>query len=423
MSKSYKTKIIELTEKLKDVPKDSMKLWKNTQNSGTYTLLYEINGKRKRHSLFTKDKQQATRTMAELGCGIHYGDGEHAAIIALHEANLDRSTRERTWQQVYEDSVDGGIGASTLATANSAWSGKEIDKIRNREVIKTTAQDLLSVFKVLPKSKQSRLVTVYNHARDNNWLINNLVSPNQWKKYRKASKKDTAAITEEHHLALLAAVDNQLTSYYKMRDVKNEFEWGGWANMSPDRWEEMGNFLKLLWELGASQRDARELTTDKINFSQGRIIFQRKKWRKHGVLVERDPIRFPMSAKCKQIIKPLYKKAKAAESKHIFPLLSQLTTQNFCRFFTHLRERAGIPKRVPCVDGIPKRIIPHSYRYHFAQECVVSGATKREAQLMLGQNSSMVNAAYSREDELMVKPLDEIAAERGSKIIRIPVAA
>jgi hypothetical protein len=423
MRKSYKTKIIELTETLKDVPKDSMKLWKNTQNSGTYTLLYEINGKRKRHSLFTKDKQQATRTVAELGCGIRYSDSEHATIIAVHEANLDRITRQRTWQQVFEDSIDGGMGANSIATANSAWTGKEIDKIRNMKVIKTTANDLLSVFKVLPKSKQSRLVTVYNHARDNNWLINNLVSPNQWRKYRKASKKDTAAITEEHHLALLGAVDKQLASYYKMRDVKNEFEWGGWANMDFERWEEMRSLLRLLWELGASQRDARELTTDKINFSQGRIIFQRKKWRKHGVLAEREPIRFPMSAECKRILKPLYKKAKATKSKYIFPKLSQLNTQGFCRVFTRLRERAGIPKRVPCIDGISKRLILHSYRYRFAQECVVSGATKREAQLMLGQNSSMVNAAYSREEELMVKPLDEIARERGDNIIRIPVAA
>ena len=103
--------------------------------------------------------------------------------------------------------------------------------------------------------------------------------------------------------------------------------------------------------------------------------------------------------------------------------INAINTQNLCRVFTRLRERAGIPKRVPSVDGIPKRLILHSYRYRFAQECVVSGATKREAQLMLGQNSSMVNAAYSREEELMVKPLDEIARERGDNIIRIPVAA
>ena len=100
--RSYKDKIKTVAAKLKNTKADAMKLWKNTQNNGVYTLLYEVNGKRKRQSLFTKDKQLAEQTLAQLGSGMRYGESERASLIAIHEANLDDKAKRRTWHDAHE---------------------------------------------------------------------------------------------------------------------------------------------------------------------------------------------------------------------------------------------------------------------------------------------------------------------------------
>jgi len=424
--KEQENKIETLMVALKGKDKSKLSLQKRKSSGGDWWVICDRGSKPiKRHAIGTQDEQIARRVFTEVTSNVSYGQSELGAIIQLNVAKLDRDMRERTWQDVQNSFVSMGQKESTLATYDGNWKTEFKDALENQLLVTTTAATLVDLYKNTHCQGQRYLKSIHNHARDKGWLVShNLLPKSEIASSTKAIGGNTTAITEEQHLKIVAAMEADLANW----DTKQR----RMLRRNKAHLEEVRTMLLMLWEMGSSNADTRELTVDNVDWETGRIVFKRKKWRTNGVNGKRvrEPIRWPMSKALKKIIRPLYDAAMAKKDVcgfnrgYLLPSIAEVQSCNVVRIFQAYMEVAGVPPTVICDDGQERKIIIHSYRYRMAEHLFEIGATEPEAKVLMGWNSREIMHAYSKGKSMNIPPLDELAAQRGhGKVIQMPKAA
>src|SRR5205814_6482342 len=175
-----------------------------------------------------------------------------------------------------------------------------------------------------------------------------------WPKIRSRSKR---AITAEEHEALIASEKNS----------------------------ERRAYYELLYESGAAQTDAANLTAQHIDWQNGILVYRRKKLGPFS-----EPCRLTIGKKLRVLLNAL------PTSGDLFPNIKQTSANHRSAEF---RRRC----RVAAIDGVSL----HSYRHAWAQRAKVCGYPERFAQEALGHSSRAVHEAYAKGAIVVCPALDE----------------
>ena len=418
------TKLQELLDKIKGASKDHLSLVKRKLKSGVWYYVVDYSVKpNKWYALGTKDNDEAERTFRMITSKVHYSNSELGRHIQIDIMKLDREVRERTWSDAFNAAIDQGQGKSTINTHTSSWNHAIVGGLKDELIVKTTRAMILDCYRSANSTTQKVIRMSYNYAQDEGWLLDsNLVPRNDWRKYKKRTGGHTAAIKEEDHFKIIDAMEHDLSNwnpatYRNGRDEASKARWG-MARRSKDELLEIKLWLEILWELGASNGDAAKLNTSSINWDTGHVIFKRQKWVgvKGGVGErEREPIKFPMTQKLKQILRPLYNAAmkRDGDADYLLPLIADKPSSNRKRVWDQYRIKSGVSDMQKCYDGVARKITIHSYRYRMAEYLAELGYTERESQKLLGHQSVMVHRSYAKHADMAIPAPDEMAIRSG----------
>ena len=126
------------------------------------------------------------------------------------------------------------------------FRSKAYDPIRNTPLVQTTGEDLLAIVHANGNCVAHYLRRLHNLAVDRGWLAWPILAKRAWPKIRSQSKR---AITAEEHAAVIACEKN------------------------PER----RAYYELLYETGAAQTDAANLTVEDIDWRNGVLVYRRQK--------------------------------------------------------------------------------------------------------------------------------------------------
>lgn len=303
----------------------------------------------KQESLRTKDLKEAERVRLAKNEAVA-NKGINLALARAYLSVHDPKMNKRVWAEVMSElSTHGKI--QTQARCGRELQSVFFDSIRNKPLVETTAEDLLNVLKAGTVSTNHYLRRLHNLAIGMGWLPWPILAPKLWPKI--IAKKKRAIKEEEHRKIVETECNNERRLYYE-----------------------------LLWETGASQSDAVNLTHENIDWSARTLAYRRQKT---GQLA------------CIQIGARLEK------------ILRQLPVQGY--LFPYWRafrdsDRAREFRRRCTILGI-KGITLHSYRYAWAERAKASGYPARWAQAALGHDSRAVHEAYAKEAFVVCPSLEE----------------
>jgi uncharacterized protein YjbI with pentapeptide repeats len=212
------------------------------RRGSVYYLEDSATGEQK--SLGTSNRQEAERIRAAKS------EAEQRPQIGLalakaYMAAYDPKLIERTWSMVMEEFCQTGKD-STRTRRQRALRTKPFVLIRTKKIIETTADDFRQVFATGGIFANHQLRCLQNLAVGLGWLPWPIIPPKLWPKPESKPKR---AITSEEHQKI----------------VKKE------------RNAERRLYYELLWEIGASQTDAAQLTAESIDSESKLLIYQRKK--------------------------------------------------------------------------------------------------------------------------------------------------
>lgn len=166
-------------------------------------------------------------------------------LARAYLAAYDPKMAQRTWQAVMDEMATHGI-PSTQARCARGFRSKSYDPVRNKSIVQTSSEDLLAVIHANGNCVAHYLRRLHNLALDLGWLSWPILAKRAWPKIRSQRKR---AITAEEHAAVIASEKNaERRAYYE-----------------------------LLYETGASQTDAANLSVDNIDWTNGVLIYHRKK--------------------------------------------------------------------------------------------------------------------------------------------------
>src|SRR5438874_2419888 len=243
------------------------------------------------------------------------------------------------------------------------------DPIRNKPLVQTTGADLLAVIHANGNCVAHYLRRLHNLALDLGWLPWPILAKRAWPKIRSQSKR---AITAEEHAAIIASEQNR----------------------------ECRAFYELLYETGAAQTDAANLTVEDIDWQNGVLVYRRKKL---GPLSE--PCRLTIGKKLRTLFHVL------PSSGDLFPNIKRTSANHRSAEF---RRRC----RVTGIAGVSL----HSYRHAWAQRAKSCGYPQRFAQEALGHGSRAVHEAYARGAVVICPALEEYESASAEKLIRLSAA-
>src|SRR5207245_8353538 len=163
------------------------------------------------------------------------------AYLAAHDPEMP----SRTWQAVMDEMATHGIPSTQLRCARG-FRSKAYDPIRNKPLVQTTGENLLAVIHANGNCVAHYLRRLHNLALDLGWLPWPVLAKRAWPKIRSQSKR---AITAEENGAVIASEKNM----------------------------ERRAYYELLYETGAAQTDAANLTADDIDWRNGVLVYRRKK--------------------------------------------------------------------------------------------------------------------------------------------------
>jgi integrase len=271
----------------------------------------------------------------------------------------------RTWSEVMDEMATHGI-PTTQERCARAFCSKAYNPIRHKPLVQTTAEDLLAVH-ANGNCVGHYLRRLHNLAVDLGWLVWPILAKRAWPKIRSQSKR---AITAEEHRAVIASEKNsERCAYYD-----------------------------LLYETGAAQTDAANLTAENIDWKNGILVYHRKKLGPFS-----EPARLTIGSKLRQLLQSL------PCSGDLFPNIKKTSANHRSAEF---RRRC----RVARIDGISL----HSYRHAWAQRAKACGYPQRFAQEALGHGSRAIHEAYARGAIVVCPPLDEYELGSAEKLIRVP---
>lgn len=144
-------------------------------------------------------------------------------------------------------------------------------------------------------------------------------------------------------------------------------------------------YYELLYETGAAQTDAANLTAENIDSENGILVYRRKKL---GPLSE--PCRLTIGKKLQSLLTTL------PSSGDLFPNTKHTSANHRSAEF---RRRC----RVAGITGVSL----HSYRHAWAERAKACGYPQRFAQEALGHNSRAVHEAYAKGALVILPALDE----------------
>lgn len=244
----------------------------------------------------------------------------------------------------------------TRARQERACLRPEFDAVRDKPLLETTRQDILTLLHRLGAYARNIFRVYYNYARDMDYLTENILPRPLWPKPKAAKKR--RAITREEHQRIVGAEQNPEHRLYYM----------------------------LAWELGAAQTDLATMQAENIDWQNRTLRFYR---RKTGTM---------SAVSIGPTLEALLRQLPAQGP--LFPKLSRITSQarsaEFCR-------RCRVLK----IEGVSL----HSYRYSWAQRAKEAGYPERWAKAHLGHKSSAIHEHYASGDGVVITSLEDFQAK------------
>jgi integrase len=319
----------------------------------------------KQTSLHTKDETEAKSLLNARN------ESQRQPVLNLHLARAyltasDPAFVERTWQTVMEQLKSRG-GESSRERYTTVFKSASFDALRQKKLLETTADDFFAVFKDGKVSIVYFLKRLHNFALSLGWIALPVLAPYLWPKYE---AKERRGITPDEQESILA------------REKKAEWKF----------------FLELLWETGAAQGDAANMTAEDVDWQSRTITYFRQKTGSRA--------QFTISKKLETVLSNL------PTTGTLFPNLSQFTANDRASRFRRRCERAG-------VSGVTL----HSYRYAWAERAKIVGMPERFAQAALGHNSKAIHRAYAKKAQIIVPSLEEYEMKAAAATLQKAVAA
>ena len=328
---------------------------------------WQANDSKKQGTLRTSDRREAERLLNAM----NESHREPTLNLNLARAYLvahDPKMATRTWQEVMDEMATHGI-PSTQERCARGFRSKAYNPIRSRPLSQTTAAELLTILHSNGNCVAHYLRRLHNLAVDLGWLAWPILVKRAWPKIQSQSKR---AITAEEQSAVIASEKNS----------------------------ERRAYYELLYETGAAQTDAANLTAKDIDWQNGVLLYQRKKL---GPISE--PCRLMIGKRLRVLLKSL------PTSGALFPSIKQTSAKDRAAEF---RRRC----RLANVTGVSL----HSYRHAWAQRAKACGYPQRFAQEALGHTSRAIHEAYARGAIVLCPALDEYESLSAKRLIRLPVA-
>ena len=343
-------------------------------NEGRYRLYrrengvfyWQENGTNKQGSLQTKDKREAAKLLNAKNES-HREPTLNLSIARAYLAAHDPRMSKRTWGDVMLEMGMHGIAATRERCARTI-SSRAYDPIRSKSVVQTTAEDLLTIIHANGNSIAHYLRRLHNLAVDLGWLAWPILTKRSWPK--KPSKRRRAITTQEHTLIVASEKNLEKRSYYQ-----------------------------FLYETGAAQSDAAEITADSIDWQNLLLVYRRKK-----LGPDSEPARLSIGKALRELLETLPKSG---------PLFPTVMTAGANARSTEFSRRC----RIAGVSGVSL----HCYRHSWAQRAKMCGYPQRFAQEALGHSSRAVHEAYAKGAMVILPPLDEYESLAERKVIAMPL--
>ena len=309
---------------------------------------------KKQETLNTRDKAEAYRLVAARN------ETSASPAFSLHLARVywragDPVAGTRTWQHVMDEIPKLKTG-NTRYRWETAVKDQAFDRIRNRIVLETQAEEFLRVLELGSVSTNIYLRRIHNFALDMGWLPWPVVPKKRWPSFRFKEKR---GITRDEHLAIVAREAN------------------------PER----RAFYQLAWHIGAAQSDIAFLNASDIDWESRVLAFARKKTGSIAIMRFEDEVA--------GILRSL------SSSGPLFPYLRTVRASDRATEFKQRCNGLGI-----------KGVTLHSYRYAWAERAKTAGYPERFAQEALGHNSKAVHRAYARKAQVELPALSEFERQR-----------
>lgn len=312
---------------------------------------WQANDSSKQGTLRTSDRREAERLLNAMNES-HREPTLNLNLARAYLAAHDPKMAQRTWQAVMDEMATHGIPSTQLRCARG-FRSKAYDPIRNKPIVQTTGADLLAIVHANGNCVAHYLRRLHNLAVDLGWLPWPTLAKRAWPKIRSQSKR---AITAEEHGAVIALEKNlERHAYYE-----------------------------LLYETGASQTDAANLTVENIDWTNGILVYHRKK-----LGPQSEPARLTIGRKLRALLQSL------PRSGDLFPNIKRTSANHRSAEFTRRCHVAG-------VQGVSL----HSYRHAWAQRAKAAGYPQRFAQAALGHSSRAIHEAYAKSALVICPPLD-----------------
>jgi integrase len=275
-------------------------------------------------------------------------------LARAYLAALDPKMAERTWQAVMDEMATHGIPSTQV---RGGFRSKAYHPIRNKPLVQTTGEDLLAIIHANGNCVAHYLRRLHNLALDLGWLPWPILAKRAWPKIRSQSKR---AITAEEDAAVIASEKN------------------------PER----RAYYELLYETGAAQTDAANLTAEDIDWQNAVLVYRRKKL---GPLSE--PCRLTIGNKLRALLKSL------PPGGDLFPNIKRTSANHRSAEFRRRCRLAGIA-------GVSL----HSYRHSWAQRAKTCGYP---------HSSRAVHEAYAKGALVILPPLEEYEEMQTVKFIPV----
>lgn len=303
----------------------------------------------KQQSLETKDKKEALRLL-EIKRQSAVNSGFNQIVLKTCLTTQDPLLAKRTWETVMQQIQTHGKESTRTRYARAVKS-KSFNRLRHVKLVETSADDFLAILNRAKFSDAHYLKRLHNLALGLGWLSFPVLAPRLWPKQRTKPKR---GITLAEHQAILQAEKN------------------------PER----NLYYQLLWEIGAAQSDAANLTADAIDWKTRTLTYFRMKTGERAQLA--------VSKSLERILNQL------PTVGPLFPAISKsrdnARSAEFCRRIKLLN-----------ISGVSL----HSYRYAWAERAKTCGYPERFAQAALGHNSKAVHRAYAKNALVLIPALED----------------
>lgn len=341
--------------------KNRYRLYRRT-TGGTFYVHDSETGKQE--SLGTRDRAEAMTLLNARNESVRQPQ-LNLQIAKAYLAGTDSGVSKRTWQNALNHLI-GTKSGTTQERWQRASNDKAFDCIRDRIIIETQGEHLLSCLKAGTVSTNVHLRKLHNFCIDMNWLPWPLIPKRLWPEVRFGTKR---AITYEEHKAIIEREKNP--------------EWK--------------SFFQLCWLLGGSQSDIANLRAEDIDWQNQVIAYARQKTESVAMIHFGEDIE--KALRCLPSEGP------------VFPKISLI----------HEKHRAAQFKR-RCMSVGVKGVTLHSYRYAWAERAKQCGYPERFAQEALGHNSKAIHRAYARKAKVKLPSLESYEKQAGTeaRIIKLP---